>query len=276
VARAAQVRPDQHLARASAYRTLGNVLKYEGRYDDGLQLIEKARTLLEEQLGPDHPDVGSCLRDEVDIYAMRHDGAGALAMGKRALAVLSRALPPTHLQIAQAHTNLAEAYGLLGRYEDALAEERRALPTYRRIFGDESEDVGVSYVNSGWALMQLGRDDEARADLTHALAIYDKTPRAGTPDVAEPLLRLGQLELKHKRYGEAQKLLERALQLRQRDRDPTEMLADIEQALGQALMATGSRARAVALFERARDQLHDAGKEQEAALVTQRLEKARR
>src|SRR5439155_2027962 len=55
------------------------------------------------------------------------------------------------------------------------------------------------------------------------------------PDLAEPMLRLGQLELKEKRPGEAVRALEKALALRERDHDPTEMLADIELALAQAL-----------------------------------------
>jgi tetratricopeptide (TPR) repeat protein len=231
---AEKVLPEGHLERAAAYRTLGDVLKYEQRYAEGLDLLEKARVITEQSLGPDHPDVAAILRKEIDVYSLQRDGERGFALGKKVLALLEKSLPPGHLQIAQTHTNLAESLGLLGRYEDAVAEERLALPTYERLFGPDSENVGVSCTNLGYALMQLGRDDEARRDLERAIAIYEKRLAPDDPDRAEPLLRLGQLALKQHKPREAIPLLERALQLRKNDRDPTEMRAEIERALADA------------------------------------------
>jgi eukaryotic-like serine/threonine-protein kinase len=266
---AAETLPPSHLGRAAAYRTLGDVLKYEGRYDEGLQLLEKARTLVEAKLGPEHPEVAAILRKEVDVYAMRHDGAQALALGRRVLALLSRSLPPEHLQIAQTRTNLAEALALLGRYDEAVAEERLALPTYERIFGPNSENVGVSNTNIGHALVELGRTVEARRHLLRAIAIYDKTLAEGAPDRAEPLWRLGQCELAERRPREALRPLEQALVLRARDPNAAEMLADVELTLAQALAAAGAdRTRARRLAERARDQWAAAGEPKRAAAAS--------
>src|SRR5262249_28345621 len=122
IALAGETLPPEHLQRAASYRTLGDVLKYEGRYDEGLQLLEKARFIVERALGGEHPEVAAILRKEIDVYAMQHDGVRALELGRRVLALLQKSLPPEHLQIAQTHTNLAEALGLLGRYDEALAE----------------------------------------------------------------------------------------------------------------------------------------------------------
>ena len=246
IALAAQQVPKNPLGRAAAYRTLGDVLKYEGRYDEGLQLLEKARALTESVLGPEHPEVAAIMRKEVDAYSMKHDGAKALELGRRVLALLQKSLPPEHLMIAQTHTNLAEALGLLGRYEEAIAEERLALPTYERVFGSESENVGVSNTNIGYALLQLHRLKEARQHLVRAIAIYGKTLAPDCPDLAEPLLRLGQLELEQGRPRQAVGVLERALALRRKDRNPTEMLADIELELARALGHGDRRARALA------------------------------
>ena len=260
IALAAQTPSDNVLARAAAYRTLGDVLKYEGQYDEGLHLLDQARALTESVLGPEHPDVAAILRKEVDAYAMKHDGAAALALGKRVLLLLQKSLPPEHLQIAQTHTNLAEALGILGRYDEAIAEERLALPTYERVFGKESENVGVSNTNIGYALLQLHRYDEARKHLERAVTIYEKTLAADCPDLAEPMLRLGQLELAQKHPREAVRWLERALPLRQKDHNPTEMLADIELELARALEGVRrGDPRARALAEKARDQWAAAG-----------------
>ena len=265
IALAAGTLPPDHIERAAAYRTLGDVLKYEGRFDEGLQLLEKARTIAERTLGPEHPDVASILRKEVDVYSMEHDGARALELGRRVLALLSKSLPPGSLQIAQTHTNIAEALGLLGRYEEALGEERLALPTYERVFGAESEDVGVSNTNIGYALLQLGRYEEARRTLLRAIAVYEKTLAPDAPDLAEPIWRLGQLELDEHHPREAVRQLERALALRRGDANPTEMLADIELTLAQALDAQhGDRRRARMLATRARDQWAAAGQDQRA------------
>ena len=269
---AAQTPPENRLGRAAAYRTLGDVMQYEGQYDEGLQLLDKARTLTESVLGPEHPDVAAIMRKQIDAYAMKHDGAAALALGKRVLALLQKSLPPEHLMIAQTHTNVAEALSLLGRYDESLAEERLALPTYERIFGAESENVGVSNTNIGYALLQLHRYDEARPHLMRALAIYEKTLAPNAPDLAEPLLRLGQLELAQHRPREAVRDLERALPLRQKDRDPTEMLADIELELSRGLVGVKrDDARARALAERARDQWAAAGEQQRAQSASQWL-----
>jgi tetratricopeptide (TPR) repeat protein len=260
IALAAQTTPNNVLGRAAAYRTLGDVLKYEGQYDEGLHLLDEARALTESLLGPEHPEVASILRKEVDAYSMKHDGAAALALGRRVLALLAKSLPPEHLTIAQTHTNLAEALGLLGRYDEAIAEERLALPTYERVFGSESENVGVSNTNIGYALLQLHRYDEARKHLVRAIAIYEKTLAPDCPDLAEPLLRLGQLELAEGRPREAARPLERALALRQRDHDPTEMLADVELELARSLGGVRhGDARARTLAQRARDQWAAAG-----------------
>jgi tetratricopeptide (TPR) repeat protein len=260
IALAAQTPPENRLGRAAAYRTLGDVLQYEGQYDEGLQLLDKARALTEAVLGPEHPEVAAVMRKEIDAYAMKHDGASALALGQRVLALLQKSLPPEHLTIAQTHTNLAEALSLLGRYDEALAEERLALPTYERVFGEKSVNVGVSHTNLGYALLQLRRYDEARQHLSRAVAIYDKVLPPDAPDVAEPLLRLGQLELQQRRPREAVRYLERALPLRQKDRDPAEMLADIELELARGLYGVKrDDARARTLAERARDQWAAAG-----------------
>src|SRR5207248_788626 len=68
---AAQTPPENRLGRAAAYRTLGDVLQYEGQYDEGLQLLDKARTLTESVLGPEHPDVAAVMRKQIDAYAMK-------------------------------------------------------------------------------------------------------------------------------------------------------------------------------------------------------------
>jgi hypothetical protein len=122
--------------------------------------------------------------------------------------------------------------------------------------------------------LQLGRTREARAALTRAIALYEKTLAPDAPDLAEPLLRLGQLELKEHRGREALKPLERALLLRQKDATPTEMLADVELALAAALDAAhGDRLRARALAEQARAAWVQAGDakraESAAALLAQ-------
>ncbi len=266
VALAERVLAPNDLQRAAAYRTLGDVLKYEGQYADGLALLEKARVIDSEVLGAEHPEVAAILRKQIDVYSLQHDGKRGLELGRRVLAMLEKSLPPGHLQIAQTHTNLAESLGLLGRYEEALGEEKQALPTYQRVFGPESEDVGVSYTNLGYALAQLGRDDEARGYLEHAVAIYEKTLAPGTPDLAEPILRLGELSLKRHRAREAIAFFERALELRAKDHDPSEMLADVELGLARALgEAASDPVRAHGLAASAAEHFRAGGKAPRAA-----------
>jgi serine/threonine protein kinase/tetratricopeptide (TPR) repeat protein len=274
---AAEVLAPGGLGRAAAYRTLGDVLKYEARYDEGLQLIEEARQIYAAALGPEHPDTAAILRKEIDVYAMRGDGPRALELGRRVLAVLSKSLPADHLQIAQTHTNISEALGLIGRYEEAIAEERLALPTYERVFGPESENVGVSCTNIGFALLQLGRLAEARQTLLRAVAAYEKRLPHDAPDLAEPMVHLGNVELRDGHARAALGWFERALTLRQNDRDATELLAAAELGTAQALWASGSdRTRALMLATRARDQLVSSNKKDELAAVTAFLAQARR
>jgi serine/threonine-protein kinase len=137
--------------------------------------------------------------------------------------------------------------------------------------------VGVSCTNIGFALYKLGRLAEARLTLQRAIAAYEKTLAADAPDLAEPMVHLGNVELRDRHAREALRWFERALALRQHDRDPTEMLAAAELGTARALWATGSdRQRALMLAERARDQLATSNKKDELAEVTAFLAQARR
>ena len=244
--------PADHALAIEASRVLGDALNYGGKREEALTAFARARALVERTLGPRHPDVGTLLRKEAEVWAMAHDGARSLEKIDAALTLYTAALPADALSIAQARTSRAEALSLLGRHAEALVEEQRALPVYERVFGADSLDVGVSNVNLGHALLELGRLPEARQRLERGLSLYEKHLTRDDADKAEPLYYLGRLALAERRPKRALAPLERALALRADDHDARELLAPIERALSDALRATGDEARARALGERAK------------------------
>src|SRR4030095_11380261 len=71
-----------------------------GEIDKPLPLAQRALSIREKALGPDHADTASSLHNLAMVYLSKGDFAKAEALFERALAIYQKVLGPAHLHIA--------------------------------------------------------------------------------------------------------------------------------------------------------------------------------
>jgi tetratricopeptide (TPR) repeat protein len=82
----------------------------QGKYNEAIQIAERALALSEKKFGPDHPSVGTSLNYLVQLYRLQGRYGAAERLNKRPLAIHEKALGPDHPDVAAALSNLAVLY----------------------------------------------------------------------------------------------------------------------------------------------------------------------
>ena len=167
---------------ADALHLLGVLAAGEGRFDEALELIQKAILLLPVQ-PIFHMNLGVAYR--------------RLGRLEEAVACLQRAAALGQ-EMAAVHMNLGDALYGLGRIDDSIASSQRALAL--------RPDYAEAHSNLGNALAKKRRWDEAAACYHRALALK--------PDYAEAHNNLGNAFIEHHRWDEALACCQRALALK--------------------------------------------------------------
>ncbi len=210
-------RTNEH-AMSNVLTTLGAVLHDDGRYDEGLDVLERALELLERTLGPEHPRIVATLIDLGITQQARGDSKASVQAYVRALQIARRSLGPRHLQTAVILNSLGNAAVLQG--DDARAREHfeRALDIFTERIGPEHPTTVTPLVNLGAVHGRAGEHDVQRRYLEHALEVLRTVKGPDDPTVAQLLVNLGSAEQTtgdaqsaRTRYLEAKEIFERRL-----------------------------------------------------------------
>ncbi|MEV8353883.1 FxSxx-COOH system tetratricopeptide repeat protein [Streptomyces niveus] len=201
--------PDSELA--ELFGITGAFLRSRGQASQALPLEQRALTVTEAALGPDHPDTAIRLGNLARTHGAlgRHDEA--LPLEQRALTVTEATLGPDHPRTALRLGNLAATLGALGRHDKALPLEQRALTVTEAALGPDHPDTAIRLGNLARTLGELGRHDEALPLEQRALTVSEA---ALGPDHPRTAIRLGNLARTHGALGrraEALPLDQRAL-----------------------------------------------------------------
>ena len=98
-------------------------------YAQARPLCERALAIVEEALGPEHPNTASSLNNLARLLQDQGDLAGARPLLERALAIREKALGPEHLLTKGSAHVAADALAALGRADEATAlRARYGLP----------------------------------------------------------------------------------------------------------------------------------------------------
>jgi tetratricopeptide (TPR) repeat protein len=84
-----------------------------------IPLYEEFARLIEDRLGPEHPDTATSLNNLAGLYLEQGRYEEAEPLYERALEIRERVLGPEHPDTAMILNNLAELYREQGRYEEA-------------------------------------------------------------------------------------------------------------------------------------------------------------
>jgi tetratricopeptide (TPR) repeat protein len=256
--------PLPEAAEETAARLLNGLAAYRqhalGAFAQARPLYERALSLRERRLGPDHPDTAETLNNFA--LSQREEGNldAARPLLERALAINERIFGPEHAATATSVNNLA----LLLRDQGDLAAARplfeRALAGVEQSFGADHPATAASLGNLALLLKDEGDLAAARALFERALAIDEKALGADHPDTANDLANLALLLKQSGDLAAARALYERALAINDKALGPTHphtaanvlAVAKLHHQEGDLAAARGLFERALAVLETAR------------------------
>ncbi len=220
-----------------------------GKYEDSLRRHEHILEMQEKVLGAEHPSVSTSLINlSITLISLgRYDEARQRS--ERALVLAQQRTD--QLKVAGALITLGGAFSGLGRHEEARQKQLQALVLRKKALGNAHALVAESHRYHGIELVYLKKFREARAELNRALEIHEKAFGKNHPDLAYPLVALGELLLAQGKPAEALPFLERAQKLAPEGN----IRAELRFALARALWSAKrpDRQRAVTLATEAKD-----------------------
>ena len=218
-------------ARADAAINLVFPLSQLGRRDECDLWLREANAILD-RLGPGHERARAwALNNEAAVLADAGDLERARQTYERAIALKEQSAGPTHPDVAMSLIGLGDVLKDLGNLEAALAAEDRALAIWNE---DGGSFAAKAENNKAEILLALARPAEAVVTFERALRALE---REGGPDninLAYPLRGLGEAKLVQGDADAAVGWFERALRLRQDDKEQNSPLLVAETQFGLA------------------------------------------
>lgn len=247
------------VAEAKRLRKEAARLHAEGNLDAAIPVAQRSLAAAEGTLGPEHPEVASCLNHLAAMYQDKGDYARAHPLYERALTIAEEALGPEHPDVALSLNNVAGVCADMGDHARAEPLFLRALSVGEKALGPDHPAVGA-YLNN-LALLYWSRSEHERAEplLERALAIAEARLGPEHRDVAVALNNLANLRVAGKDLARAEPLYRRALAIREKAlgaRHPDvaqalNNLAELHRRMGDPARAEALHGRALAIWEEA-------------------------
>jgi tetratricopeptide (TPR) repeat protein len=165
-------------------------LRARGQYLQAKPLAEKALTLAQRTLGPDHPETAQRHDTLGRVMQNLGDLAGARAEHEQALRIGLAALGPDDITVGTSRGNLGRVLGLMDEPHAARAQLEQSVRITEALLGPEHHDVGIRRGNLGIVLQYLGDLDDARTELERSVQIIES---ALGPDHHDVGIRRGYL-----------------------------------------------------------------------------------
>jgi serine/threonine-protein kinase len=195
---------------------IGSIAEEKGDLDAALDYLERAKTIAESALGPEHPRVAAALHDLGSLYDTRGEFELALEYLGRARTLRDRALGPEHPHVAQTLRALAMVNAELRRFDEAEALYRRAIAMFAASLGPEHPHVATARFNFARLQQSRGRFDEAvklhRETLQWRIANLDPDH----PQIASSHAELGQALMSKREFEDALEQFRESLRINEK------------------------------------------------------------
>ncbi len=241
-----------------AHNNLANALAELRRLDEAQVHGDRAFAIWSAGLGPDHPFVSASLHNLGMLAYRRGDLDVAEGKFRAAIELREKTLGPDHPDLASSYLNLGAVYSSRNDQKEAARLFRQAARILEAKLGPEHTYVLMARSNLAETLRLEKRLDEALAEQRDILQIRERTLRAGHPEIAKASLGLGYMLVDVEQMREAERALERAIAIYEKEAsDPLE-LARARFMLAQAVVDRDAP-RAVALANEAIDTMREYG-----------------
>jgi tetratricopeptide (TPR) repeat protein len=163
---------------AEALNKEAGKLHLDKKFPEAIKLGEKASAIIEESLGPDHPDLGRSLFDLARSHIPLGKFPEAERLLLRSIAILEKSLgsdQPKHRFIRLPIYQLAHLYQTQGRLAEAEPLLKRHIEVSEKAFGPDHSEVGSAL--RSLANLYRGQEDrktEFKALEKRYLAIEEK------------------------------------------------------------------------------------------------------
>ena len=238
------------LVQTELYRTLGNIYKKLGKFDQADAVLRLALDQRRRLLGNEHSDVA---RSIVDLGLLRMDQARldeAEELVREGLENATRLSPRNEQLVADARLALGRVLDAKGAYEKAIPFLEEALKRAESQ-GQETPEVAERLVALSSAHFYLGRHDICDALNLRALDLHRRLNGEGHPLVAEDLINLGASQQERGEYGKAEEYYRQALAITEAFHGPDHhATASKLTMLGRALIMLNRFDEAVGLLQR--------------------------
>lgn len=109
----------------------------QGRLEEAIPVAQKARQMLEDILGKEHPYVATSLNNQAELYRALGDYVRAESLYQRSLKIFKKTLDPDDPWIAMSLNNLAKLYQDMGEADKARSFRQQAQTILDTILGQE-------------------------------------------------------------------------------------------------------------------------------------------
>ena len=223
-----------------------------GEYGAAERLGARALAILENALGPDHPDVARALNNLGVLYMELGRYAEAEPLFTRALAIREIELGPDHPRVALTLHNLGIVHMELARHTESESFHTRALAIRKKAFEPNHPEVLWSLIGLGVLYRNEGRYAEAESLLSRVLAIREEMLGPDHPDVAMSLMYVADVYADSRRGADAERLYVRALAIWEKALGPDHPdIAEGLKGLASVYRDQGRIAESEALLRRA-------------------------
>jgi tetratricopeptide (TPR) repeat protein len=230
---------------------VGDFLHGRGAYAAARPLLERALTIREKALGPEHPQTADGLNNLAVLLYDQGGFTAARPLLERALAIREKALGPEHPETAESLNWLATLLYAQGDFTAARPLCERALAIREKALGPEHPKTAESLNWLGILLHARGDLTAARPLFERALAVREKVFGPEHPETADSLNWFAML-LRAVDLVAARSLYERALAIRERVLGPEHpKTAENLNNLAVVMAMQGDYSPARSLFERA-------------------------
>ena len=222
------------------------------QWQAALPLYVQLSNVIEKELGPEHPELATCLSNLASLFQATNRLAEAEPLMRRALAIDEKNYGKDHPKVALDLNNLASLLQATNRLAEAEPLKRRALAIDEQSYGKDHPKVALDLNNLASLLLATNRLAEAEPLMRRTLAIDEQNYGKDHPDVAIGLNNLAQLLKATNRPAEAEPLMRRGLAIEERIRGENHPFVALQlNNLASLLRTTNRLAEAEPLMRRA-------------------------
>ena len=178
--------------------------------------LDVAVSVVEDVLGPDHPDTLGVRNNLAGAYRSAGRLAEAIELYEQVLDECKRLLGTDHPDTLTVRNNLAVAYCSVGRFGEAVELFEQVLAERKRLLGTDHPDTLNTRNSLAAAYESVGRFGEAVELFEQVLAERKRLLGTDHPDTLNTRNNLAHAYLSVGRFGEAVELFEQVLAERER------------------------------------------------------------